>query len=715
MSSSQETTQPPIYACGNCKSENSANTKFCEGCGHHLSEPCNNCGVTVTLAQKFCGSCGCNLEEANQQRLSDYEKNLNEAIRQAKLHKYEHSLAILKNVRELRDYRFRSVTQQAEQAATKIENLRKQTVEGTQKKIKDAKTAFSEGNYAAAAKLLEGVPEAFWDTDTTNIFQTARKKADETQTLQNELRDAINDKNWELTGGLLAQLITNFPHENRYRNLAEKVGEKLVRQAKTSAAKGDYNASLSHLHAIPTCVLTNEAEQLRLWASKAHWFSEQIKHEPFATATLGRLALAYAKSTSKSQTAEADSKEIATLLNANQTKGRCTLPRWKADNQSWLGGEFSFLGLPQTNDLGQNEALKAHAGHFNIAIGLALQGLGSGRIKAQFTPEKKRFLASRRTKTTLCWGLDIGSANIKAVLLEKDGDTLTIKDTFFSALQTPTCRKTADGVTCNTLLLPALMKFAKEKDHQNTSVWAGFPTSETVTHFVSIPSLKEKLTQQLLEKELAQKIPLAREEVEVVQWIGTAEPENAKGRPVTLCVARKKYLRDYLEMLENAGITAAGLQCDSLALLNFVTCEFPELQTVEAGKQELSDDNEEAIAFLDCGASSTTLLVVSKQTHWYWTIERGSEAVNSIIARQAKVSHEIAEELKRNPAALQDPATHYALVEKNYMELRARLEAAIHDVQKRNGQLTIKSTWCMGGGSLTHQWLRIVPARDIPA
>ena len=99
MNAPQETTQATTYTCDNCKTENSSEAKFCEGCGHHLSEPCIRCGTIVSLSQKFCGKCGCNLEESNQQLHERYEKKLAEAVKQTKLHEYEHAIALLESVR----------------------------------------------------------------------------------------------------------------------------------------------------------------------------------------------------------------------------------------------------------------------------------------------------------------------------------------------------------------------------------------------------------------------------------------------------------------------------------------------------------------------------------------------------------------------------------------------------------------------------------------
>ncbi len=709
MKTAQDTIQASTQICGDCEAENATDAKFCEGCGHHLSEPCSDCGNTVALTQKFCEKCGCNLAQITKLRYQQYANKLTDALKQTKLHEYEHAIDLLENIRKLADYRFRSISEKAIVAMEKIECLRIDAAKDTTKNIKLARVAAARDDDSTVVSLLKNVPKALRDADAEKTLLQATRRLEEKRTLQNALRKGITDKNWRVVGDLLEQLITNSPNEVQYQELAQKVSERLVKHAKRSAVKADFCSAVESLKSIPAHSSTPEIAQLSTWVSKLRWCADQVKNEPFATTALQHIAHAVAKSASKCEAAAAESTELSSRIKAKQTTGRCPLPRWKATNECWLGGEVSLLGLPQAQGLGKHEALREKPGQFNIAIGLALQGLGHGRIKGQFANPKKKLLGSRRKKTSRCWGLDIGSATIKAVLLNDDGGRITITDSFFEELPTPSCRKSTSENTRSTLLLPTLMKFAREKNASETCIWAGFPASEIVTHFVSIPTLKEKLTQQIIENELAQKVPLPRTEIEVVQWIGTPDPENSKGRPVTLSIARKQSLNEYSEMLDMAGIAISGLQCNSLALLNFAEFEFPELRQSEPATPSTA---ERAIAFLDCGASATTLLVASNQTHWFCTMETGSEALNSLIARQAKVTVTEAEKLKRNPAFLADPAEHYAGVEKSFLVSRARLETAVRDMQSRNEQLEISSTWCMGGGSLTHQWIRLVTTQE---
>jgi len=712
MSLPPETTQASTCTCGNCSTENPVSLKFCEGCGHHLYEPCSDCGKPVSLSQKFCGKCGCDLEQASRKRLENYEAKLVEAVKQTKLHDYEQALNLLEHFRQLTDYRFRDVAEQANQARGKIETLRDRATEDASRKIANAKIAFEQQNMETVVNLLTAVPEALRSENADNMLQLAQKKFNDGQVLQNELRNAIAEKNWQLVGNLLDQILTHSPGETKYEELAHQVTDKLLRNAKRSGMTGNFESALESLNAIPAFASTKDIEQQRIRTSKAHWCGEQVQQEPFATQNLGRMALEYAKAANQSKDAQETVKRIAALIKSNQANGRSPLPQWAQSSRSWIGGDFSLLGLPQSDELGQHPLLQANPGQFHVAIGLALQGLGRGRVQDVFASKKKTLFGTRRKKTTRCWGLDLGSAAVKAVLLEEQNGKVVITDTFFDVLPSPTCRKTSQAVSPITSLLSSMIKFAKEKETAETSVLASFPTTQTVTQFVSIPALKEKQTQQILDKEISQKVPLERDEIEVIQWIGEADPENLKGRPVTLSIARHNMLNEYKEMLATAGIDIIGLQSAALGLLNFATFEFPELRDAETENNSTDTTGEQAIAMLDCGAASTTLLVASKGTHWFWVMESGSEKVNSLIARSAKVTHEKAEELKRNPVELQDPAKHFAIVETNLLEVRSRMETALAEMQRRNEQIKIASTWCMGGGSLMHQWMRLVTGKE---
>jgi hypothetical protein len=98
--------------------------------------------------------------------------------------------------------------------------------------------------------------------------------------------------------------------------------------------------------------------------------------------------------------------------------------------------------------------------------------------------------------------------------------------------------------------------------------------------------------------------------------------------------------------------------------------------------------------------------MVSGESMWCWTLETGGEDLTALLARASKSTHEEAEKLKRNPAALTSPSKQYQPIEQRLDEVRSRLDTIATDGMRQNRDWKVIQTWCMGGGCQAHQWIR---------
>jgi Tfp pilus assembly PilM family ATPase len=319
---------------------------------------------------------------------------------------------------------------------------------------------------------------------------------------------------------------------------------------------------------------------------------------------------------------------------------------------------------------------------------------------------------------------------MKAALLEEDEDEkLLVTDCFFEEFESPLCRQSTqeDGLH---LVTSAIGKFLEEKDVENIPIWANVSAARLVSRFVRLPPVNDKAAAKLIEQEIGQKIPIELDELSIVRWMaGLANEGDVHGRPAVITAAKNQVITERLALLEEAGLTVTGLQADTVALVNFAVHEFSDLLTMEAGKiddDSQHDDETEAvtgtkdddgdddasrppaIAIVDSGAASTSLIIVSAESHWSWTIETGGEDLTKRLARSTKETHGTAEESKRNPAALSMPAKEYETIEQRQEEMRMRLETSFSDALKQNPRFNVVQSWCVGGGCLSHGWIRRV-------
>jgi Tfp pilus assembly PilM family ATPase len=637
---------------------------------------------------------------------------MNTALEHAKQYDYDRAIAVLERLVELTDYRFKEASADAAKAIDKIQALRDRNQAAARAATAKALDAFEKGHIREIVQILGSVPSKLLDRNAQKLLARAQSVTAERTSLESSLRQTVAAKDWVQVGILIQQLLNLEPDDPQGLRLAPQVTAKLVARARKLLDEGEYESAVLSLGAIPDIAVNDEIRSLQESAANIHWLTEQFDAEPYASPLLGRLAVRLAKETPKDPRTQKLVQQLSHQLKQAPRPPRMHLPRWKGSTASWLGGEAGILGIPSRIRVGDASELRSAAGRFNIAIGLALQGLGKTRISEDFLIKKKGLLSLGRRKRKSCWGLDIGTSAVKGILLQETEDGVEAVDVFFFEFETPISRRRAD-VSEHTVLLPAIEKFLEKMGAEETPVWANFASSRTVNRFVRLPPVKDKEAQQLLTQEVESKVPVPVDELVIVHWIH-ADREAVLGRPAVACTARRTIVHQRIELLESCGLKLAGLQCDSIALANFGAYEFAELwseidETVEQEDHAAYEDAiSKTVVLIDCGASATNLVLVSGEAHWSWTVEMGGEEFTGQLASATKTTRGEAERLKRNPAALASPSRQYAAVEARMDEQRSRLHTVFSDGLRQSNPFQTVQSWCMGGAVQAHQWIRRV-------
>ena len=336
--------------------------------------------------------------------------------------------------------------------------------------------------------------------------------------------------------------------------------------AKQRLQRAEYDKAAQHLHAVPRIRQDESIRKLLQSISDIHWLSEQFDDEPYATPMLGRLAVRFAKEVPDDPNSKKLVQKLGQELKQGTRSQRSHLPPWTASANSWPGGDACVLALPKSIDLGDQKLIRTAAGRFNVAFGLALQGLGKGRFDQHFGLKKKGLFGSFRSKSKACWGVDIGSSAIKAVLLQEQEDgTLVATDSYCQEYE-PSCRL---GVQKDSATVSdAVAQFVSEKELEGALVWANIAASELISRFLLLPPLKEKQQREILEKEIEQKFPIAAEDLCIVRWMSN-EKEDSMGRPAGLAASKRNFVERRVEMLKEAGLEIDGLQADTLGGCQF--------------------------------------------------------------------------------------------------------------------------------------------------
>ncbi|OYP37465.1 pilus assembly protein PilM [Rhodopirellula sp. MGV] len=730
MSTDNIQVQPQIAAtsgsvtCGKCSAANTAASQFCAGCGHSLYEKCKGCDRPVLLTQAFCGNCGEDLRASIEKQRQQLEQKLSDAVAATKRADYETARSLLSAViNKKSDYRYIDIARNAQVALDKIEQIASQLTSNATNAISSAQEAFEQEDYKRVIALLEPVPERLLNDDARRILDNSRLVIRQSETSTNELRKAIEARDYATAGQHLDVLLDQQPANEKYQRLAKQIGDKLQQKATRRLEQNRYRAAIDLLHSVPGIAKDEPYSELLDRVEKLVWVSNQFTGEPFATPSLGRLAKRW------NELAPADTKAkealsiIAKRIKADREDPRAMFATRGPKAHSWIGGNLNVLAFPSLIRGFDPVEIQRGSAEFNVAFGLALQGLDEVPIKDQFHQPKQSLLGRlRRKKLSSCWGFDIGSSAIHAVCLqrnEEDG-TFSITDCFVKRFS-DVGAQLKDRDLNQEWLKEAIAEFSADRDLSEVPVWVSLRGRELVTRFVQLPPVADKQAKALFEREIKDRIPVELDEVVLVKWLcelPSEDEDHGFGRPSFVAAAKKSHLEPFVATLEEAGLPVSGIQAAPIALVNFAALEFRDLlggndKENEDEQRPLDpDDRSEqkipGVAIVDSGAETTTVCFVSKRAYWFWTIESGGGEFTRMIARSSQQTHAEAEQLKRDVASIDRPHHVMAPVEQRLDELRSRLDKIVTDAKKTSAPFEIVQTWCCGGGCKMHGWVKTI-------
>ena len=702
MSESTQVQSSSLIQCGSCQHSNESGVKFCAGCGTNLYEPCVGCSKPVLLTQKFCGSCGADLVGAQKKREDQFIEWMANAVAEAKQHRFDIAISLLDRVRTSTGYRHTELGKSAEAAIDKVRKLRDSTVGAADDLQSQAKAAFESDDLAQAVALLKRVPKNLLSEESQQLYGKCSTFLEQVSALTAEVQSAMKARDWPLLGSLLNQLLSIDPKNSEYQTLATKVAAKIRAGAERTLSSHAYDRASELLDSVPEMARDENYDTLSDRISNARWFSEQFDSEPFATPALGRLALRFAKESPDDPVAQRLPKELAVAVKQSPPP-RHGYGLWKQPNSSWLGGDVGFLANPRSIDCGNHPEFRKHRGRFTVAFGLAVQGLGLGRVSESFLTTKKSMLSKlSRKKDESAWGIDIGATGLRAVLLKSEEDKVTVVDVHFVPFDSPLCR--TEVTSPDEVIRNALATFIEgnEEKLEAAPVWINLSQSDVVNRFTTLPPMKDKPAAKMLDAETSAAIPLPLDEVSVVRSIANASDNPAEGRPAMVCAARKRVVESRVDNCQAAGLKIAGMQSDGVAIINFMAHEFAD---------ELASASS-SVAFVDCGAVTTNVMIVGQREHTVWSVDVAGEDLTSLLARSSKTTLSDAEKLKHDPAQIEQPADAFLPLEEKMQATRQRITQAVLRGNAANAEdsptANVDQTWCVGGGCLCHGWMRRV-------
>jgi type IV pilus assembly protein PilM len=237
-------------------------------------------------------------------------------------------------------------------------------------------------------------------------------------------------------------------------------------------------------------------------------------------------------------------------------------------------------------------------------------------------------------KAKAAWGIEVGSAAIKAIRLERDGSDVRVAD--FVVIPHPKVLTTPD-LNIEEMLRISLGAFMTQKSLEGAAVLIGVPGNDSLSRFAKLPPIPKKAVPQTVMFEAKQQIPFPLEEVEWDYHLFASD--DSPELEVGIFAVLKEKIAQRLSLYKELGLTPAAITLCPLAVYNCMVYD-----------RDLDKPGRETIAFLDIGTRSSDLIVIADGHCWIRTFPIGGHHFTEAVATAFSVPYGKADRLKAEAA-----------------------------------------------------------------
>lgn len=230
------------------------------------------------------------------------------------------------------------------------------------------------------------------------------------------------------------------------------------------------------------------------------------------------------------------------------------------------------------------------------------------------------------------FGLDIGTSNIKAVFLNKDGNVFS----YNASLSTPTPSPgmQSESPFDHQEIAKVINKLVSDAKITTNKVNIALPEHNIFTKVIDMPVLSEKELSSAIYWEAEQHIPAPMDTM-TLAWNVLKRPRDLgsdQKMQVLIVAAPNQIIKRYQAILELAGLSVVAVETETLSIVRCVTKGYSNLTTI----------------IMNIGSLNTSLSIVQNGIIVFnYSIPLGGIALTRAIASDFGLSLDQAEEYKR--------------------------------------------------------------------
>lgn len=261
---------PDEGRCPECGIDNPLDPKFCRGCGHALREPCLECEHDLMVWDRFCPECGSDRAAAVEQKSGELDLVREQVEQLREEYKHNDALALLGKHSSWQHPRFTDFADWAKETTGKLKGEQADLDRRRETAITDARESIQQGEYRRALEILEKVPAPLRNKPAEKVANEARKRAEECETLEREIRAAIDQDDFEDLLPQAERLLKLQPRSKSARALHDRIqaewekrGERALAIARRFAKAGEYAKAVQLIEEIPEPLRGEQSRRLR--------------------------------------------------------------------------------------------------------------------------------------------------------------------------------------------------------------------------------------------------------------------------------------------------------------------------------------------------------------------------------------------------------------------------------------------------------------------
>lgn len=702
--------------CPGCHSVSAATRKFCGNCGRSLWEPCHQCGTLSMAGEKFCGACGADLVGGMERRIRDCREKLQEAERMQAEHRYDEALALLGPISRNGHPGLEELAQLAAATIQRLTQERARRVAEAEAAVDSARDRLAASDYEGAIHVLEQISLPFRTGEAADLLNEATRSAQEVATLSEELRQAVQQKRTDELPARLGRLLSIKPDHAQAQRLAERFRRRLCEAARDRLAQHRYDAALECLEQIPQPARDAEVEELREQAAElaSLWWS--LQNAPVVDKVLlsmGHRLIKTSPGDPRSQKLLAELQRRAALPRSDAR--RTGVPWAAAPEQTHVGYPVDWVTGFQRIRYAEGfdpSLLVEHPGCFFVAAGLALQGLGLAEVNTNLLPQDRSVLGRmgrlmRTRSARAAWGIDLSSSGLKAVRLAIDPrDGQVAIEACDHIEHRKLLSQAVNEEDERGLIEETVRAFLGRNDCKGDRTCLGLPGRMAFSRQINLPIMDPAKLPAAVQYEAKRCIPFSLDDL--VWDYEVLDPRDGETPPrseqqIALIAVKRIQIRERLAQLQRAGLKTDIVQCDHLAIQNFIAYDFlgsggtAERPPLPPGA---------AMAILDLGSDATNIVLTGPGLIGWYSSGFGGHDFTKALVQAFQLTVAQAEELKRNPGSAPSLNRVQKAIEPVFEELATDVQRAVASLGKNTPNRKIERILGLGGGFRTHGLLR---------